>query len=109
MNETMRSQLTRLLNGCKVNWIEMQIKAKTKDGEEYTLQRDEIKPEKALDFAEAVYTETLKNLLSNTELIEQGNGFEFAEDEMACIRKDEIIKVWAEIGPICVDGMPAEK
>lgn len=48
MNETMRSQLTRLLNGCKVNWIEMQIKAKTKDGEEYTLQRDEIKPENAV-------------------------------------------------------------
>lgn len=109
VRSTMHSEITALIRGSKVFEIEMLIKAKTRDGSEYTIQRDTFKPERAVDFGEAVYQETVKNLLENTDCIEHGDGFIWSDDDMACIRKSEIIKVWAEIGPIGVEAMPETK
>lgn len=109
IHSTMHSEIIGLIRDTKPFEIEMLIKAKTKDGSEYTLQRDTFKPVKEADFGESVYQETVKNLLESSENIEHGNGFIWSEDDMACIRKSEIVKTWAEIGTIGVDRMPETK
>lgn len=109
VHSTMHSEITTLIRNTKVFEIEMVVKVKTKDGSKYTIQRDTFKPERAVDFGETVYQETVKNLLEITNRIEQGKGFVWAEDDMACILKSDIVKVWAAIGSVGVDAMPETK
>ena len=107
MNETMKSKLTRLLNGADIYQIDVVYKGKTKDGMLYTLQRDTFVKEDATPgvFADSVYNSATETLLGLTDLMEK-DGFYFADEDMVSIKKSEVTRVWAEIGDMYMDGAP---
>ena len=113
MNETMRSKLDRLLADKNIYRVEINIKCKTKDGMIYTMMsqeydRTEEMGETCLPFSEGIHSDTMSNLLHVTDVVETGNGYWLAVDELVSVKHTEIIRVWAELGDLYYDDFPNE-
>ena len=109
MNETLHSKLARLLMDEHIYRVEINIKCKTKDGMIYTLQSQEFDRADIeanvnhIPFADCVDTATTQNLLEITSIVEKGDGFWFAVEEMVSVKHSEIVRIWAELGDLYYD------
>ncbi len=114
MNETLRSKLTRLLADKNIYRVEIHIKCKTKDGMIYTLMSQEYDRTEemgvtCLSFDEGIHSDTMSNLLHVTDVVEKGNGYWLAVDELVSVKHTEIIRIWAELGDLYYDDFPNDK
>lgn len=112
MNETMKSKLARILSDERIRKVEINIKGKTRDGMIYTLcshlhdraETKDVEREYKISFAEHVDACTTEELLHINGVIEDGDGFWIALEEMVTIRHSEIVRIWAELGDLYQDG-----
>lgn len=110
MYETMTDKLEELMQTNEIDQIDIRTKCRTKDGMIYTLNIDECRKQDApeeVGFPEYVNSTALESVLDFTNLIE-GTGLIFSAIDLVSIRKDEISRVWAELGNIYVDDAPQE-
>lgn len=102
MNETLRERLFKLTRDEHIFQVDIAYKCKTKDGMLYTLDILECCkqdcPEGIL-FPVWIESCAIKGVLDQMTLVQdvRGDKFYFSGHESAAIRKDEIIRVWADI------------
>lgn len=102
MNETLRNRLDKLGLDEHIYQVDLVFKCKTKDGMLYTLDGMECRREdcpKEIPFPDFLESCAIKSVLDLMGLVQdaRGDAFYFSAHESAAIRKDEIIRVWADI------------
>lgn len=108
MNETMWSRLVRLTRDVDdVYRVDTLCKCKTLDGMIYTMNvtefhRDECPRE--MDFAEYISSGAARVLTERTEEVSDGKGFLITYHENVAVRKDQIARVWVELGDAYHNG-----
>ena len=108
MNETMMSKLFRLTRDAEdVYRVDVLCKIKTLDGMIYTADVTEFLRENCpgdMDFAEYISAGVARVLMMRTEEVSDGKGFLTSYHENVAVRKDQITRVWAELGDAYHNG-----
>lgn len=107
MTETLTSRLVRLVQDVDIYRVDIVYKCKTVDGMIYTLDVTEFYrnqlPE-GMDYAEWVDGVSAHQLLRLMGIIEDGKGFYASLHENVAVRKDQIVRIWLELGDAYSDG-----
>ena len=103
MNETLRDKLDKLCRDAHIQQVDLAFKCKTKDGMLYTLDIVECRkagcPE-GVTFAELLEGHAIQGVLLRLNHAQEARTeeFYFSAHESVAIRKDEIVRIWADIG-----------
>jgi hypothetical protein len=57
-------------------------------------------------FADGVHSDTVGNLLHITNVVEKGDGYWLATEELVAVKHTEIVRIWAELGDLYMDELP---
>jgi hypothetical protein len=102
MNDALRDRLFKITRDLHVFQVDLAFKCKTKDGMLYTLDVHECRREdcpEGILFADWLDTQSFMGVMRLQDIVEDVRTAKFylSEYESAAIRKDEIIRIWADI------------